>query len=63
MIPGIQEETTYLNIPCLTLAQYRGRDHHEGTNELTSAVTKQSILSDWKQGKLPVLWDKDSASR
>ncbi|MEO6247557.1 MAG: UDP-N-acetylglucosamine 2-epimerase (non-hydrolyzing) [Sphingomicrobium sp.] len=30
---GIQEETTYLGIPCLTLRQYRAADHHFGRDQ------------------------------
>jgi UDP-N-acetylglucosamine 2-epimerase (non-hydrolysing) len=67
---GIQEETTFLNVPCLTLRPNTERPVTitEGTNEL---VTYENIghkidriLSEkWKQGKLPELWDGKTAQR
>lgn len=67
---GIQEETTYLGIPCITL-----RDNTErpvtvtvGTNELAKAVQVDGLLAKilsgaWKVGKIPSLWDGKTASR
>ena len=67
---GLQEETTYLNIPCLTL-----RDSTErpitialGTNELVRVGNiKQAVdrirAGQWKSGKCPELWDARTASR
>lgn len=67
---GLQEETTYLGIPCLTL-----RDNTErpvtvtlGTNELLTAETLgerlQEVLDgNWKTGSVPPLWDGQTASR
>jgi len=67
---GIQEETTYLNVPCLTLRTTTERPITitQGTNELVSMGNIQdrmeSILSgDWKQGKTPELWDGKTAQR
>jgi UDP-N-acetylglucosamine 2-epimerase (non-hydrolysing) len=67
---GIQEETTYLNIPCLTLRPNTERPITitQGTNELVSIGNIQdrmeSILSGyWKQGKIPKLWDGTTAQR
>jgi UDP-N-acetylglucosamine 2-epimerase (non-hydrolysing) len=67
---GIQEETTYLNIPCLTLRPNTERPVTitEGTNELASYENIEQkidlILSgDWKQGKLPELWDGKTGQR
>ena len=67
---GIQEETTYLNIPCLTLRLNTERPITitKGTNELVSIENIEekigSILSgNWKQGKLPELWDGKTAKR
>jgi UDP-N-acetylglucosamine 2-epimerase (non-hydrolysing) len=67
---GIQEETTYLNIPCLTLRPNTERPVTitEGTNELVnmSNIEDKSdlILSgNWKQGKTPELWDGKTAVR
>ena len=67
---GIQEETTYLNVPCLTLRPNTERPVTitEGTNEL---VTYENIgdkidrilSGNWKQGKLPELWDGKAAQR
>lgn len=67
---GIQEETTYLNTPCLTLRTNTERPVTitEGTNEL---VTHENIgqkidrilMGNWKQGKLPELWDGKTAQR
>lgn len=69
---GIQEETTFLNIPCLTL-----RDNTErpvtidlGTNillpldkELILENLEKVINDDWKQGQIPRLWDGKAAER
>ena len=67
---GLQEETTYLNIPCLTL-----RDSTErpititlGTNELVRVgeikhAVGQIRTRQWKTGKCPELWDGQTASR
>jgi UDP-N-acetylglucosamine 2-epimerase (non-hydrolysing) len=67
---GLQEETTYLGIPCLTL-----RDNTErpitvslGTNKLVDATTLggnlQAILAnDWPEGQCPSLWDGNTAER
>jgi UDP-N-acetylglucosamine 2-epimerase (non-hydrolysing) len=67
---GIQEETTYLNVPCLTLRPNTERPItiSQGTNELVSLGNIQEnielILSgNWKQGKLPELWDGKTAQR
>jgi UDP-N-acetylglucosamine 2-epimerase (non-hydrolysing) len=67
---GIQEETTYLNIPCLTLRPNTERPITvtRGTNELVSVENIEDrmevILSgDWKQGKTPELWDGKTAQR
>jgi UDP-N-acetylglucosamine 2-epimerase (non-hydrolysing) len=68
---GIQEETTALGIPCLTL-----RDNTErpitvecGTNRL-AGTRKESILKTWneslahrKPGKVPPLWDGRAGHR
>jgi UDP-N-acetylglucosamine 2-epimerase (non-hydrolysing) len=69
---GIQEETTFLNIPCLTL-----RDNTErpvtvdlGTNillpldkELILENLEKVISGNWKQGQIPRLWDGKAAER
>ncbi len=67
---GLQEETTYLGIPCLTLRPNTERPITvtEGTNrlvkvdELEAAVT--AILDGYaKQGRRPELWDGRTAER
>ena len=67
---GIQEETTYLKLPCLTLRPHTERPITvpQGTNELVdmSNVEEKSnrILSgDWKAGTVPALWDGKTAQR
>jgi UDP-N-acetylglucosamine 2-epimerase (non-hydrolysing) len=67
---GIQEETTFLNIPCLTLRTNTERPVTitEGTNELVSFENVEEkgrlILSgNWKRGKIPERWDGQSAKR
>ncbi len=67
---GIQEETTYLNSPCLTLRPNTERPMTitEGTNELVTFENIEEkinlILSgNWKHGKLPKLWDGKTAQR
>jgi UDP-N-acetylglucosamine 2-epimerase (non-hydrolysing) len=67
---GIQEETTYLNAPCLTLRLNTERPVTitEGTNELATyeniGQKIDLILSgNWKRGKLPELWDGKTAQR
>jgi len=68
---GIQEETTALSVPCLTL---RGNTERpitiqEGTNRL-AGTSYESVLNAWKQtvssprtGKIPKLWDGQAAER
>jgi len=67
---GIQEEATYLNVPCLTLRPNTERPITimEGTNELITIENIEKkmdlILSgEWKQGKVPELWDGKTAER
>jgi UDP-N-acetylglucosamine 2-epimerase (non-hydrolysing) len=70
---GIQEETTYLGIPCLTF-----RDSTErpitvtlGTNQLladlnpkiTFAALEEILAGHHKKGQIPPLWDGHAAER
>jgi len=69
---GIQEETTFLQIPCLTL-----RDNTErpvtvssGTNRLVGTnpdkilqAAIEVLSGDWKRGQIPELWDGHAAER
>jgi len=67
---GLQEETTYLGIPCLTLRENTERPITVtmGTNKLVNADTLdrnlQAILAGkWPSGQRPPLWDGNTANR
>lgn len=69
---GITEETTVLNIPCITLRDSTERPEtvHQGTNELVGnrldELKKYLELmrqEKWKKGHVPDLWDGNSARR
>jgi UDP-N-acetylglucosamine 2-epimerase (non-hydrolysing) len=67
---GLQEETTYLGIPCLTLRENTERPITVtlGTNKLVDAGSLATNLSsvlagDWKEGTRPPLWDGAAAAR
>jgi UDP-N-acetylglucosamine 2-epimerase (non-hydrolysing) len=69
---GVQEETTVLGVPCLTLRNNTERPETvtEGTNKMIGDnfdALKMAIqeLNDgnWKQGKVPQLWDGRAAER
>jgi UDP-N-acetylglucosamine 2-epimerase (non-hydrolysing) len=68
---GIQEETTALGIPCLTLRENTERPITvlEGTN-LLAGVHRETILAAWekmrlepKKGRVPRYWDGHAAER
>lgn len=69
---GIQEETTILGVPCLTLRKNTERPVTitSGTNELVGvspqrivAAVQKVITEDNKVGRIPELWDGHAAER
>ena len=69
---GIQEETTFLSIPCLTIRSTTERPVtiSEGSNTLLDMDEKlildeiQKILDNkYKSGKIPRLWDGKASER
>ncbi len=67
---GVQEETTYLSIPCLTLRENTERPITvtEGSNRLVkpaelSAMVGQVLGGEWPKGRRPALWDGKAAER
>lgn len=67
---GLQEEATWLGIPCLTLRPNTERPITitEGTNELATvdslaAQTAAILGGHWKKGRVPDLWDGATAPR
>ena len=69
---GIQEETTALGVPCLTLRENTERPVTvtQGTNEVVGpnpekiyAAVDAVLAGKWKAGRLPQLWDGHAAER
>ena len=69
---GIQEETTVLGVPCLTLRENTERPVtvSEGTNtivggdpEVIVAEARRVLESGGKKGRTPRLWDGQAAER
>jgi UDP-N-acetylglucosamine 2-epimerase (non-hydrolysing) len=67
---GIQEETTYLGIPCATLRENTERPVTviEGTNRLLKpadlpAAVRDALTGKWPKGRRPELWDGHAAER
>jgi len=69
---GIQEETTYLGIPCITLRENTERPEtvEVGSNvlcgfdpDLITSAFNDLNSGNWKAGKIPELWDGKAAER
>jgi UDP-N-acetylglucosamine 2-epimerase (non-hydrolysing) len=69
---GITEETTVMNVPCITLRENTERPEtcDVGTNvlvgkdkELLASAMSDLINGKWKTGKAPELWDGKAAER
>ncbi len=69
---GIQEETTVMGVPCITLRDNTERPEtvQLGTNELIGTDLKRLeiaidsiIAGNWKEGVVPDLWDGKTAQR
>lgn len=70
---GIQEETTYLNVPCITLRESTERPVtvEMGTNYLlkslnvnsTVELARQIFNGEGKKGRIPPFWDGEAANR
>ena len=69
---GVQEETTYLGVPCLTVRENTERPITTtlGTNRLIGTdpsrlkyEARRILAGDTKKGSIPPMWDGNSASR
>ncbi len=67
---GLQEETTYLGIPCITLRENTERPITltMGTNRLVSPTdvcdsVRQVVQGYWQRGSVPEYWDGKTAGR
>ena len=67
---GVQEETTYLGIPCLTLRESTERPItvEQGTNRLVKVADLDAAIGEilagrWPKGRRPLHWDGHAAGR
>lgn len=69
---GVQEETTVLGVPCITLRNNTERPETVtiGTNEMTGDnfdslihALKKLNVNEWKRGAIPALWDGKTSER
>jgi UDP-N-acetylglucosamine 2-epimerase (non-hydrolysing) len=69
---GITEETTVMNVPCITLRENTERPEtcEIGTNMLVGSDSEKIkeafkilLSGEWKQGEIPELWDGNTANR
>jgi UDP-N-acetylglucosamine 2-epimerase (non-hydrolysing) len=69
---GLQEETTCLEIPCITMRENTERPVTvtEGTNEVIGTSPekivqygKKALSGVWKEHKIPYLWDGNASER
>ncbi|MEX2116132.1 MAG: UDP-N-acetylglucosamine 2-epimerase (non-hydrolyzing) [Bacteroidota bacterium] len=69
---GIQEETTYMGVPCITIRDNTERPVtvEQGTNYLTGTnldsaekIARDVLSGKAKKGKIPELWDGKAAER
>lgn len=69
---GITEETTVMQVPCMTLRDTTERPETvtDGTNELVGTdpkeiekMLKKCFSGNWKTGSIPALWDGKTAER
>jgi UDP-N-acetylglucosamine 2-epimerase (non-hydrolysing) len=67
---GVQEETTYLGIPCATLRENTERPITvtEGTNRLLKpvdlvAAAREALQGKWRTGTRPDRWDGHASER
>lgn len=70
---GVQEETTFLQVPCLTFRSTTERPATVllGTNVLLASLDPDkaadylavALCGDWKKGSIPPLWDGNAADR